>query len=139
MCEQCLVNPLFYGEVLPGWFLIRARRESSSMKVGDWGLLRCNDPDFIWSSHPVLDLSSDDEEENLSIPEDDFTSAFRCDPNTGYALVKAAEQSGYHPEEGGLLYWLWEYLAKFIENTNPSTEEDPFPHLDHTQAHDYAL
>ena len=43
MCEQCLVNPLYFGEVLPGWYLIRARRDG-------------NDPATEEDSFPEIDV-----------------------------------------------------------------------------------
>ena len=57
MCEQCLVNPLYFGEVLPGWYLIRARRDGDIMKVGDWGMIQCNDPTIHQVKIEIMQMS----------------------------------------------------------------------------------
>ena len=44
-----------WGEVLPGFYLVRATHKGDSMNVGDWGLVESNDPTFIWS----IDLHTD--------------------------------------------------------------------------------
>lgn len=151
MCEQCLVNPLNFGEPMPGWFLIRARREND-MKVGQWGLVEANDPTFVWTTTPKLQPNFQmtiDEEEAFSIETGwhidydifgDFHDAFDCSPNIGYKLVKSCMAVGYIPDvHYDVREWLFSYLALWIHNNEPTVDADPFPHLDETCPHDYTI
>lgn len=152
MCEQCLVNPLMFGEVLPGWYLMRARRKSSMMEVGDWGLVRCNDPDFVWSTSPIPDPTFGLTDDQINSLPDGITKEFnlRCDKfeeelyvpaYIGYLLVEAGRKVGYNQEEhGAFAYWLFHYLGHHIMITEPDlSEQDPFPDLDKELPHDYSL
>jgi len=73
MCEQCCANTQTYilseeeTHVFPGIFLVRATEDGMQMKKGDWGLVRCNDPDVFWSKDPEKDPCwdlSDEEVDN---------------------------------------------------------------------------
>jgi len=155
MCEQCLVNPLYFGEVLPGWFLIRARREGTEMKVGQWGLVECNGPTFVWTTTPKPDptvgltekqerefwASLTEEQKKAEIArEGDFDDALVCNPFTGYKLVKAAMKKGYRRNtHGHLSSWLFHYLGVWIRDHDPEVEDDPFPNNDNYYPHDYTL
>jgi len=71
MCEQCCAQADGWGEFLSGWFLCRANKDGHEMSVGDWGLVECNDPTFIFRTTPVLDpLSGLSDDEINSIPMD---------------------------------------------------------------------
>ena len=62
MCLQCLTDPYYYGEVFPGWSLMRARRQYfTEMKIKEWGLIECNDPTFYFMTTPQL-LEDEDKE-----------------------------------------------------------------------------
>jgi len=157
MCTQCIVNPLYFGEVLPGWYLIRARREApNEMDVGDWGLLRCNDPDVVFKTTPMKDPDPSDEDgtkdpesSTISDPNllkefynrvDKFSDEFYCSPYIGYLLVEAGIRVGYnHENDGSFIDWLFSYLGEYIDKTEPTVEEDCFPHLDAVSKHDYSL
>lgn len=145
MCTQCLVNPFYYGEVMPGWFLIRARRASSDMDVKDWGLVECNDPSIVFSTTPYIPASG------FSVAEiEKFSDELVCDPSTGYRLIAAFKQvkpifrvlrlyskhMAFRLEDR-----LFLYLADYIKNSTPETDSDPFPQLDNesTIAHDYTF
>jgi hypothetical protein len=140
MCEQCLVNPLYFGEVFPGWFLIRARRDGDLMKVGDWGLLECNDPSIIWSVTPIIK-----EPDSLTIAEFDARFTVFCDelyvpPLIGYRLVKSVVDAGiFQMGNGNFNISLFEHLAKWINNHDPLKGVDSFPHMDASRNHDYSL
>jgi len=120
MCEQCLVNPLEFGEVFPGFWLMRARRDGDSWKKGQWGLVECNDPTYVWYSTPGST-------EKLWDYPDEFPQAFDADPVSGYRLVKAAMTKGYDPDEGGFMPWLWAYLSEYIQMAEVKEGGDPFP------------
>ena len=52
MCEQCVARTNSWGEILPGFALLRATAEGDQMSKGNWGLVQCNDPDFVWGMTP---------------------------------------------------------------------------------------
>jgi hypothetical protein len=152
MCLQCLTNPLFFGEVLPGWSLFRARREApGEMEVGDWGLVRMDDPDIIFKTMPMLDplegLDTEDYNEDIKqlVREyEDRVERFYfetfCPMRIGYLLIEAAKKVGFD-EEGDLFFhaWLFDHIAKHIEKTEPFIERDPYPESDNERKHDYSL
>lgn len=137
MCEQCLVNPLYFGEVLPGWYLIRARRDGNDMKVGEWGMVQCNDPTFTWMTTPKV--TKEEYEDMLYLPED-FDEALYMNPINGHNLITSAIEAGYsRKEHGHFSFWLFWYLSEFIRNNEPTTEEDSFPENDNFRAHNYTI
>lgn len=146
MCEQCLVNPLYFGEVVPGWFLIRARRASDDMKVGEWGLVQVNDPAFTWSSKiEPFDTESEDVLLEES-PSDFYDGICSLDLDTLTRLIVACERAGYvafgdnaFKDFNSLDGWLWRKIVEHLKVAAAETEEDPFPHLDAIQPHDYSL
>lgn len=58
MCEQCSAKTLMYitdGPTPPiagAYWLVRATQDGNDMKKDDWGLITCNDPDFIFTTTP---------------------------------------------------------------------------------------
>lgn len=53
MCDQCLVNPIYFGQPLVGFTLARARRDGcEDWKKGEWGLIEVNDPTYYNSKIP---------------------------------------------------------------------------------------
>jgi hypothetical protein len=126
MCTQCIVAPFYFGEVLDGVYLIRARRDDNDdwMKAKDWGLALCNDPFVIWNvtPKPMAEYSNiDDYYMDLVVFETDmfFKAA------TVYTLYNACIKSGYNPVAGiRLEEWLFNKLARFIEESAPIAEDD---------------
>lgn len=57
MCEQCICETVHCGEILPGWFLVQAKKDGTKgeMKAGMHGLVQCNDPDFRFKTKPYPD------------------------------------------------------------------------------------
>lgn len=55
MCLQCVTEAEIFAndpddcEVLPGYALVRATKNAPEWAKGEWGLVRCNDPDLIWA------------------------------------------------------------------------------------------
>jgi len=131
MCEQCLVNPLFYGQVFGDWQLIRARRDGNEMKVGDWGLVLVNDPSFVWQTSPMI---SDE------YAPDDFYQSLCCMlPLQGKRFAESCISAGFKGDSDyDLVDWLWRKVVMCAQNT-PSTWEDAFPQLDEIRNHDYSL
>ena len=150
MCEQCLTNPVYFGEPIPGFILARARRQGNDWNIGDWGLIECNDPSFTWSMTPTPNPCwgmTDDEEDEWENAADknsieykrwfgwprEFVEQFEnCGPNTGYDLVAAAMQVGYdRKKDGTFAYWLFDYLAEYLKTAIADPDDEPcFPERD---------
>lgn len=128
MCLQCLVDPYYFGEIAPGWKLIRARKndhKDHEMKAGDWGLLRSNDPDFIWSVYPLhiaqFDTATDEEFFIYSKALEEFENSLKNSSlNTFVNLVNACKYN----EKEHFVEWLFNHLAQYIETAKPIFEED---------------
>lgn len=142
MCEQCIVDARYFYKkpdetfenefFLPGWCLIQATKDGHIMKVGDWGLLQINNPDFVWEvepiSDPTFDMDDDAEEAALKDPEIKKKSdlyferlilfqdaLFGC-AISGWRLVNAAITTGYDKNElGSFASWLFHQLGCWIE------------------------
>lgn len=136
MCEQCLTNAISFGEVLPGYFLMRARRNGIDWKQGEWGLVEANDPTFTWVSTPTT-ANCDD----VIGPPDDFYEAFDCTPREGYALTMAAIQKGYDPKETSFQNWFFKYLERYLATAEIIDQDDPdqFPDREKTYPTDYSI
>jgi hypothetical protein len=140
MCEQCSAQTKTYGEVVPGWWLVQATKEGNMMKPDDFGLVACNDPDFIWplalapQKDPAFDMTEeefDNMTEDVGKAWDDFqdyteklSEHFSCDPIVGYSLMQGVYQAGYSRKEYGYNYmgWLSHRMAVVIER-NPTADE----------------
>jgi len=139
MCEQCTAQTKTYGEVLPHWWLVQATKDGNEMKAGDFGLVQCNDPDYIWPENlaPRKDPAfgfTDEQFDNMTEETgqewDDFQEYveklgkhFNSDPMTGYYLVESAKTAGWKPEEYRFLMgWLSHRMAVAIER-NPTADE----------------
>ncbi|MDF3281738.1 MULTISPECIES: hypothetical protein [unclassified Gordonia (in: high G+C Gram-positive bacteria)] len=156
MCEQCVVSPVYFGEPLPGWTLARARLESpvADWRQGQWGLIRADDPTFVWwttpTPSPTRGMSEDEEDawwaersgghQDLAAQDPeverelwatdercaDFLSAFRaCSPNDGFDLVTAAAHCGYERARDGVFeIWFFDYLGDHLRSA--PAEVDPY-------------
>jgi hypothetical protein len=134
MCEQCCADAVSYGEPLPGFYLVKARRTGHSMKDGQWGLVECNDPFAIWTATPCEDPTHGWTDEQLEasgnddIPGEDafidgvgeFRDELFCNPLLGHRLVEAAKTKGYNPEDHGFEAWLFHHLGVFLKTAKPT-------------------
>lgn len=151
MCEQCLAKT-DYWELFPGdpvkpndqnqksftnngWALVRATQDGSYMMKGDWGLVRVNDPDVIFTTDPMVDPSqnmSDEEVNALSNEEyhkvdsfyvklSEFREELEMSPGVGHHLVEKAKQNGYDGSTN-FEYWLFTKLGELIQS-KPSQQE----------------
>jgi len=114
MCDQCNTNCIFLGNPLKDFILARARRDGRDWKEGEWGLIYSNNPSYKWSTTPVVGGE----------PSIDFAKAFYGSVEDGFRLYYNCLEAGYNPEVDGhyVAYWLYAYLAKWIE-TAEVTEE----------------
>jgi hypothetical protein len=124
MCLQCVTNAETIAEdIILGYDLMVSTNDSSpDWPKGYCGLVKCNDPDFIWEGRPIYDplAGMSDQEINLLADEatewvgwEEFvnfvssvTTSFDCDPRTGYNFVKSCTASGYVWEkDGDVVMW----------------------------------
>lgn len=148
MCEQCLTWPVSFGQPLPGYTLMRARRDGNEWMKGEWALIECNDPTFRWKTTPTpnpaygmdaleeaafLERLEPGSEEYARVemwfPPDAFVEGITTGTVVdSYKLVKAAIEKGYDIEEDGNFYsWFFDYLGEWIKNAEMVDEGDAFP------------
>lgn len=161
MCEQCLTNPIYFGEPLPGLYLARARRDGNDWKKREWGLIEINDPSFVWTSTPTvnpcfgMDLDeieayveahpgmSEDEENRAygigGVPMDFIDQFSLMDPEFGHFIVGEAIKVGFRPKIDTFVYWFYDYLGKWILEHDGESGDDPLPHLDDYSPTDYTI
>ena len=136
MCLTCMMDTWYFGEVMPGFHLIRGRREYfDEAKIKDWGLQVCNDPDIIFETTPYLYNNEDVFYENC----EKFRQELYCSPDLGYEIIKAFKQVpctyrlkrlfvkyGKFGDRYRIMTQLYIYLAEFIQNATPIVDEFPF-------------
>lgn len=149
MCEQCLTWPISFGNPLPGFRLMRARRDGHTWKRGEWALIECNDPTYTWKTtptpSPIYNLSDLEEHKMISAlaladtegaeykrcmfhPEE-FIEALRSGPEAGFKLVSACYEVGYDKKKhGNLDSWLFDYLGEWLK-TAEMVDEGGLPGL----------
>jgi len=134
MCEGCVADTDLICAIFQGWYLVRAKKDGHIMKAGDFGLVRCNDPDFIFSAFPALEPHAtlpDEEIGNLPESERNKWKDWFCqaqnfdkelkthdvvDFENVYNLVAAAKENGYSQEKNGWFAgWLFDYLGECLK------------------------
>jgi len=136
MCLQCATNAItLIEDVLPGYALMQATKSAPEWGAGEYGLVRCNDPDFVWKSKPICDPTAsmaDEEIGELTNNDPRWVAGcqhfemvtnveprFNTSPYEGYLLVKACMEAGYDPEKDGtrVISWLMDYLARKLDQS----------------------
>ena len=124
MCELCLAKVISYsGEVLPGVYLRRATTDGNIMEAGDFGLVFCNDPSFVFSIVPECEPPEDNDkqlteffnwaakvemfEDQLAYVENDFGII--------YCLVEAGTRVGYNFRSGRFSAWLFNHIGEYLK------------------------
>ena len=128
MCEQCMAEAVILIDdkpVIGEFFLVRATKDGGIMKNGEFGLVRWNDPDFIFNVTPEIEPPDDDTIENDDLyfawlekarNFQQHLSASNAGLNASYELVKGCIDAGFKYEIDGIVeYWLFTYLAQFIK------------------------
>jgi hypothetical protein len=141
MCEQCCAKADEYGQdaFIPGFYLCRATQDGHMMKAGDWGIVECNDPAFIFHTTPVKDPWAGFTDEQIAASSDEELAKFNEFVDTSAKiseemadnvvgefaldlfgrLCAAMCKAGFDPETGARASsWLCHRLACFIE-ANP--------------------
>jgi hypothetical protein len=156
MCEQCSAATNSYSsledKVLGKYFLVRATRDGNEMKNMDWGLVTCNDPDFIFAETPwpcPFWYLSDDQIDALANGDKDelfrweaaaekFSGELLGSLSSHYGLTEIsgmiilAMKHGWNSERDeshsmGWRFerWLFQYLGEYIlRHPSPLTSEE---------------
>ena len=139
MCLQCMTEAETVLEFpILGYWLMRATVDHPEWPEGHFGLVKCNDPDFVWEGeihYDPLDEMTDDEIEAL--PKDGpewekywafakhierIEPAFNCRPELGYQFVGACVASGYNIDEDGyVIDWFISRIGKMLEKKKNDT------------------
>jgi hypothetical protein len=125
---------------------MRARRDGNDWMKGEWGLVECNDPTYIWKKtptpSPVWGMTDDEEEIFINgLTKDDprrdralglnqaaFSESFYGTPEQGHRLIEAAKTVGFDREKhGSFTYWFFDYLGEYLKTAVMVDEGDPFP------------
>jgi hypothetical protein len=133
MCLQCVTEAeTVLDDPILGYILMVAKRDSEEWPAGHYGLVKCNDPDFIWEGKPLLDplegmdddaidaLADDSEEwagyERFMDFVEKIRPVFNTDPYTGHQFVRACEASGYKwKQDGDVVMWFIDHIARKME------------------------
>lgn len=126
MCMQCLAETVFYNEIVPGFYLVKATKDVTDfMTDGQYGLVRQNDPDFVFDAYnfrPDPTVNEDeinnqyfewlDEVDKFNQQLEDSFSNFRA----VYELYKACEITGWDSKQLPILaQWLFPKIGEVIE------------------------
>ena len=135
MCESCMTEATYHGEIFPGWHLRRAVKEYEGWKAGEWALIEMNGPSYIWPVAPYPeppdppdDATAQVDQEWLNKFDDWVDASYQIQSLNGmksiYLLTQAAITKGYNPKEDGAFEpWLFDYTGKYIqEHLEPVTE-----------------
>lgn len=138
MCERCLINPLCFGEVVPGLYLSKARRQSINVKLGQWVLIESNDAvyKFDFNFHVAVDSVEWEDQVEALWPQ------MMSYPHDGWRLVNGAVQMGYDLKSN-FINWFALRIRHLLVTEEPELfntpdDPDPFPQLDAVQPHDYS-
>lgn len=153
MCEQCAADTDMYligkktSILSDEMFLVRAKRDGNRMKKGAWGLVTCNDPDFIFHVTPVPCPywgMTDEQLDQLPDHESDALTAWETNTETFghellsstltlcyshyfseiYKLMERCKACGWNPEEATLEKWLFHYLGTFLTAALPVSNDE---------------
>lgn len=95
---------LIYGELVPGWTLVRAMKDLPNMNAGDWGLVFTNLfhlkedflPSFVFNKI-LNDLRTYPSFDEYSIELDKFEEHLKVDVQIGFAFYNACLEDGFDP------------------------------------------
>lgn len=126
MCEQCAAKTLLVGEISKGFCLVKATRDGFEMKRGDYGIVRCNDPDIIFPESlkpfpdPSFEKEGDDSELSMKFIDlvEEFSKYLIGNLDFGHDFYMSCEESGYEPGKHGYIDWwivhrIGELVCKF--------------------------
>ena len=95
MCLQCMTDAIDIGVIAPGWYLMKATKDSPMKEwlAGEYGIVRMNDPHFVTNLKWFDDIDANiDEYSNMSM---DFYEDSKIDVKSGYELYQALQSVKY--------------------------------------------
>lgn len=110
MCLQCTVNAkALVRNIIPGYSLMISMKDNAEWPKGWYGLVSCNDPDFVWEQKPLVDpwvgltdeqidaCSKKQQREWLKFAQtaDKIAKAMRVHPEVGWRFVEACRKAGF--------------------------------------------
>lgn len=123
-----------YGEVFPGWDLVRLVNKTSKysyiingfeMKEKSWGLTQSNDPSFVFDMNPMKDNMFGLPDEDCPDEPEGYYDVLRHyeerlsgDCVDSYYLVKAAIESGWDINKGGFACYISHKIWETLERCN---------------------
>ena len=118
MCVSCNAEAIGYGEIFPGWYLVRATKndvENNPEFPKDWwGLVEANSPSFVFETTPEVEPISGDIS-SWCDKAAKFQEELLLSPETGYRLVSAAIQAGWNrKKDHNFAEWLFDRLGRMI-------------------------
>ena len=132
MCEQCLTWPISFGTPLPGYALMRARRDGDRWLKGEWALIKVNDPTVTWRSTPVVGPKY--------APGEFYDQFSRFGMHEAHSLFEACKAAGFRPGRAEHVEtWLFRHLATWLTTAEQVDEGDAFPHLENTKPADLTI
>lgn len=147
MCLQCVVDAEMITQVFSDeapLFLTKARKDADHWKAGQWGLVRCNDPEVVWDGptpwpDPTFGVPDDvqeawDAEQNALADKwmddaVDFANAFEAQGSvySGYRVGDACRVAGWD-REGLFTHFLYHKMGEAC--LNPVLVDDSEPAKD---------
>ena len=71
MCLQCSTKAqVVLEEVIPGYTLMAATNDVPKWRKSQYGLVKRDGPDFVWSGEPILDLTDGMTDEQVDALDD---------------------------------------------------------------------
>lgn len=129
MCMQCTADAvLVKADVLPGYSLYQSRQKVRGWPKGYYGLVKSNDPLFVFKG-PIMDdpckgLTEDDLDVMMEYPDgyDKYEKAakqvsnIKLYPLQAHEFIEACKSFGYSPEDHGTEFGFWfiNHLAETI-------------------------
>lgn len=131
MCLECVTEAeTLIEDIIPGYRLTVAMKDAEDWPKGYYGLVRGNDPDFVWPPDDYIDPFSGMTDEEIEAADEkapdprwqewyDFASfiarirdRFNTHPIIGWHFINACQECGYdHYYDGDVIYW-------FIDRVN---------------------
>ena len=143
MCLQCLTKAVTVKkDILPGYILKKARLDyvgqgnSPSWLKGQFGLIKMNNPDFVWTNPGVNPIDGLTDRQINSIEESKWKRAvewmkkveiieknFKDEPMICYEFIRACKKAGYRPARHGLnaVMWFVNHCAKAAKRRKHGT------------------
>ncbi len=116
MCLQCEVDAqCVLREIIPGYQLYISIKDHEEWPKGQYGLVRCNDPDFVFA----IPKDRDDEGEWY----DFILYEFLMEPLTGYNFVSACMAAGWNQKEhGDVAIWFVERILERLKKNESQNQ-----------------